>query len=111
MQCSNEFYSISLEAKIKPSKTIVLVGWEKPLKGSMKLNSDGSTLRNPRRVGRRGAGGKGGLIQDHDGGWVKGYARGLGHTNSITAELWTLRDGLILAKEMGLNNLIISLMH
>ena len=42
---------------------------------------------------------------------MKGYARGLGHTNSITAELWTLRDGLILAKEMGLNNLIISLMH
>ena len=40
---------------------------------------------------------------------MQGYARGLGHTNSIMAELWALRDGLILAKGMGLNNLIIAL--
>ena len=56
-----------------------------------------------------GRAGGGGLIRDHDGSWVKGYARGLGHTNSIMAELWALRDGLVLAKEMGLTNLIIEL--
>jgi len=38
---------------------------------------------------------------------VKGYARGLGCTNSIIVEMWALRDGLILAREMGLTNLII----
>ena len=53
--------------------------------------------------------GVGGLIRNHDGNWVQGYARGLGHTSSFMAELWTLRDGLILAREMGLNNLIIEL--
>lgn len=102
-QYNIEFYSIGLEAKIKQSKTIVPVGWEKPPRGWMKLNSDGLVLRNLRRAGG------GGLIQDHDGSWVKGYARGLGHTNSIMAELWALRDGLVLAKEMGLNNLVIEL--
>ena len=56
-----------------------------------------------------GRAGGGGLIRDHDGSWIKGYARGLGHTNSIMAELWALRDGLVLAKEMGLTNLIIEL--
>ena len=56
-----------------------------------------------------GRAGGGGLIRDHDGSWVKGYARGLGHTNSIMIELWALRDGLVLAKEMRLNNLIIKL--
>lgn len=40
---------------------------------------------------------------------MKGDARGLKHTNSIIAELWALRDGLILARELGLTNLIIEL--
>ena len=40
---------------------------------------------------------------------MKGYARGIGHTNSFIAELWALRDGLNLAREMGLNKLIIEL--
>ena len=79
----------------------------------MKLNSDGSALRNPGRVGWGGGGGSGGggegLIRDHIGVWVKGYARGLRHTSSVMVEWWALKDGLILAKEMGLNNLIIEL--
>ena len=40
---------------------------------------------------------------------MKGYARGLGRTNGIIAEMWALRDGLILAMEIGLTNLIIEL--
>lgn len=39
--------------------------------------------------------------------WLTSYARPLGHTNSCMAELWALRDGLMLAKDMGLNNLIV----
>jgi len=49
--------------------------------GWMKLNSDGSALGNPRRAGG------GGLIHNHDGNWVQGYARGLGHTSNFMAEL------------------------
>ena len=51
----------------------------------------------------------GGLFRDHEGNWVKGYVRGIGHTNSFLAELWALRDGLNIASEMGVNNLIIEL--
>ena len=49
------------------------------------------------------------MIRDHEGQCLKGYARPLGCTNSCMAKLWALRDGLLLAKEMGLNNLIIEL--
>ena len=49
------------------------------------------------------------MIKNHEGEWMKGYARPFGYTNSCMIELWALRDGLILAKEMGLNNLIIEL--
>ena len=69
----------------------------------MKLNSDGSALSS---LGRAGGGG---VIRDHEGKWLKGYARSLGSTNNCMAELWALRDGLLLAKEMGLHNLIIEL--
>ena len=40
---------------------------------------------------------------------MKGFARGLGYTNSALVELWALRDGLLLAKEMGIQQLIIEL--
>ena len=49
------------------------------------------------------------MIRNHDRAWLKGFARGLGHTNSVLAELWALRDGLMLAKEMGIQQLIIEL--
>lgn len=38
-----------------------------------------------------------------------GYVRALGNTSSFVAELWVLRDGLIMAKELGLNNLLIEM--
>ena len=92
-----------METKVKNPKTIIPVGWEKPLEGWMKLNSYGSTLGNPGRAGG------GGIIWNHEGDWIRGHARALGNTNNIVAELWALRDGLNLARELGLNNLIIEL--
>ena len=49
------------------------------------------------------------MIWDHDGVWLKGFARGPDYTNSALAELWALRDGLLLAKEMRIQQLIIEL--
>ena len=100
---SAEFFSIGLNAKLPKAKAVLVVGWEKPPMGWAKLNSDGSAFGNTGRA--RG----GGVIRDHDGQWLKGYARPLGCSNSCMTELWALRDGLLLAKEMGLNNLIIEL--
>lgn len=48
-------------------------------------------------------------MRNHDGEWSKGYARLLGFTNSCSTELWALRDGLVLAKAMRLNSLIVEL--
>ena len=53
--------------------------------------------------------GGGGLIRDHKGDWVASFSRSLGCTNSFIAELWALRDGLILAKDLNFNSLIVEL--
>ena len=103
IQGSAEFFSIGLVTKTKQLKTIVPVGWEKPPRGWVKLNIDGSAMRNLERAGGWG------LIKDHDGVWLKGFARGIGYINSILPELWVLRDGLLLAKEMRIQQLIIEL--
>ena len=39
----------------------------------------------------------------------KGFARFIGFTTSITAEFWALRDGLLLADQIGVQNLVIEL--
>ena len=49
------------------------------------------------------------MIRDHSGHWIKGYNHALGTTNSFIVELWVLRDGLIIAKDPRLNNLIVEL--
>lgn len=49
------------------------------------------------------------MIRDHLGHWIRGYSRALGSTNNVIAELWALRDGLIIAKDLGLNYLIVEL--
>ena len=39
------------------------------------------------------------MARDEQGNWVLGYARKIGPVNSFLAELWSLRDGLILCVE------------
>ena len=73
--------------------------WLKPPIGWMKLNTDGASLGNP------GAAGAGGLIRNSSGEWVKGFARSVGFATSVTAEFWALRDGLILASQLGLQQI------
>ena len=65
--------------------------------------SDGAFLGNPGKVGR------GGLIHDHHGKWVKGYMRYIGVGTSIIAKFWALPDGLILASHLGINQLLVEL--
>ena len=67
-----------------------IVRWEKPLVGWRKLNTDGSSLGCLERSGC------GGVVRDEHGHWVAGFARHVGTTNSLAAELWGLRDGLLL---------------
>ncbi|GLU12286.1 hypothetical protein SLE2022_289800 [Rubroshorea leprosula] len=65
--------------------------WAKPPPNVIKLNTDGSAKGNP------GISTAGGIFRDHHGNWKLGYARKIGWSNSLAAELWAIRDGLQLA--------------
>ena len=56
-----------------------------------------------------GLAGGGGLIRDEAGVWVAGFTRKLGKVNSFCAELWALRDGLLLCQQMNITALIVEL--
>lgn len=79
--------------------SIKRIKWEKPLPNWYRLNTDGSSL------GNLGKAGGGGLIRDHTGTWVGGFASAIGSTPSIIAEHWTLRDGLTLCNQMQIQSL------
>lgn len=66
----------------------------------MKLNSDGAA-KSPSRLASAG-----GLLRDHRGNWIAGYTCNIGIANSFLAELWGLREGLLLAKNRGISKLI-----
>ena len=66
----------------------IQVRWLNLLSNWFKLNSDGLTRGNP------GLASGGGLIRNEKGEWIKGYARAIGITTSVAAELWALRDGI-----------------
>ena len=73
------------------------IKWERPLRGWYKLNTDGSSLGNP------GAAGGGGVIRDASGAWIQAFSRNICSTTSFLVELWALRNGLIMCKELQLH--------
>ena len=44
---------------------------------------------------------EGGIIRDSEGRWMRGFARSIGFTTSITAKFWALGDGLLQAVQIG----------
>ncbi|KAL4627094.1 hypothetical protein ACB092_05G142800 [Castanea dentata] len=58
----------------------IQVKWNKSSEGWFKLNTDGASLGNAGRVGG------GGVIRDHEGTWIRGFSRKIGHTTSVMAE-------------------------
>ena len=101
-QALEYFYCVG-KTKCQKNMVICNVRWERPPLGWFKLNTDGAAFGNPGRAGG------GGVIRDREGRWVKGFARSIGFTTSITAEFWALRDGLLLAVRMGVQKLVIEL--
>ncbi|XP_075650954.1 uncharacterized protein LOC142621553 [Castanea sativa] len=57
----------------------------------------------------RGRSSGGGKIRNSNGEWVSGYARAIGTTTSVAAELWALRDGLNLCISLNLQAMEIEL--
>jgi ribonuclease HI len=52
-------------------------------------------------------GGGGGLLRDSEGNWLGGFVRSMGSCSSLLAELWALKDGLLLANSLGFSTIFI----
>jgi ribonuclease HI len=94
------FFSLPCKGTELPKST-TLIGWQHPPTGYAKLNTDGSGLGNP------GPASSGGLLRDCNGNWIGGFSHKLGITNSLAAELWGIRDGLLLARDLNIRKLIV----
>ncbi|XP_019181390.1 PREDICTED: uncharacterized protein LOC109176414 [Ipomoea nil] len=79
------------------------VSWSNPQPGWVKLNTDGAMKSNT------GMASADELIRDDHGRWVKGFVTKVGLTDSFSAELWGLREGLQLCLEEGLDRVWVEL--
>ncbi|KAK9998875.1 hypothetical protein SO802_018478 [Lithocarpus litseifolius] len=71
--------------------------------GWVKLNTDGSMYKAPIKASG------GGILRCSNGDWIAGFARKLRNISSTMDELWALRDGLIMAKQLGIVNICIEM--
>jgi ribonuclease HI len=65
------------------------------------INTDGDV--------QHGVAGCGGVLRDHRGHWIKGFARNVSTTSAFNAELWGAYDGLCLARRRGFVNIELQL--
>ena len=68
--------------------------------GWYKLNTDASIIN--------GHAGAGGLLCDPNGTWVQGFSKPLGTATILMAELWALREGLRMARQLNIYYLIVN---
>ena len=88
----------------QPTQSVIRrVRWERPPSGWKKLNTDGSCIGNLRSSGC------GGAVRDEHGEWIAGFSRYIGTSSSIVAEMWALRDGLVLCKNLNIQCLVVEL--
>ena len=93
-----------IPTKNAPIKNITThIGWTPPPVGFFKLNTDGSTKENPSLAMASG------LIRDHNRSWITSFTKSIGFTHPMAAELWGLREGLVLAKNLNIRNLLIEI--
>ena len=79
------------------------VGWNKPPEDWVKINTDGSALNNPGKIGA------GGIIRDKDGKLLMAFAVPLGEGSNNKAEVEAALFGLQWATELGHTNIIMEL--
>ena len=46
-------------------------------------------------------------MRDNGGNWIRGFSRSMGTCSSLMVELWVLKDGLYLAKELGFSSIYV----
>ena len=103
MDYATEFFHCAISTKHIQPRVTIQVHWDKPEQGWMKLNTDGSSLGNP------GLAGGGGVVRDWIGRWIVGFTRKIGITTGLLAELWAIRDGLMLCIERNFSKVEVEL--
>ena len=98
-----EFMHYIVSPRVPVHRTIHRIRWEKPPVGWMKLNTNGSACGKPSVAGC------GGVIRNDRGHWIVGFTRRIGATNSFVAELWSLREGLLLCSNLNIASVIVEL--
>ena len=56
-----------------------------------------------------GMAGCGGIVRDDGGHWVAGFTRRIRVTSSFEAELWGLKDGLMLCSNLNISSLMVEI--
>lgn len=98
-----EFIHCGATPRASVQKVLRRISWEKLLEGWLKLNTDGSV------EGGSGLACCGRAIRDANGQWVRDFNRRIGVTTIFAAELWGLREGLLLCRDLNLSSLVIEL--
>ncbi|CAH9133727.1 unnamed protein product [Cuscuta epithymum] len=98
---AEEYNKVSVRDGIKQLKVANYIKWIPPDSESFKLNCDGSSWDDGREAGA------GGVIRNHKGEWIIGFTLNIGRTDSFKAELWGLRQGLWLVKELNLKKVVV----
>ncbi|KAL9841601.1 putative ribonuclease H domain, reverse transcriptase zinc-binding domain-containing protein [Arabidopsis thaliana] len=81
--------------EVRVSRVERLVSWVSPGDGWVKLNTDGASRGNP------GFATAGGVLRDHNGAWIRGFAVNIGVCSAPLAELWGVYCRLFIALGRG----------
>ncbi|KAE8731150.1 hypothetical protein F3Y22_tig00002840pilonHSYRG00476 [Hibiscus syriacus] len=91
-------------SKLTPQKTSSesnQTAWQPPTQGSYCINTDGAVSLQTRH------GTAVGLIRNSNGQWEGGFNKNIGNCSALQAELWGIFEGLRLAQNLGMENMII----
>ncbi|KAL4281612.1 hypothetical protein GQ457_03G016410 [Hibiscus cannabinus] len=76
-------------------------GWQPPNEGCYNLNVDGAMSAID------GNSASGGVIRNHQGGWITGFSKFIGKCSILEAELWGIARGLEVAWDMDCCNVVV----
>ncbi|KAE8706378.1 hypothetical protein F3Y22_tig00110393pilonHSYRG00026 [Hibiscus syriacus] len=77
--------------------------WNPPGVGIFKLNMDGTVYLTTKKAS------SGGAIRDYKGNWIAGYTRNIGCCSVSRAEYWAVINGLEIAWDLGLQQVIVEM--
>ncbi|PKI34385.1 hypothetical protein CRG98_045225 [Punica granatum] len=101
--CKSAEFQALLSSTVIRTTHSMNIAWTSPPSRWMKLNTDGSASGNPGHAGARG------VLRNELGRCIRGFALFLGTTNTLVAELWAIREGLVMAKSLGVRSLWVEL--